>query len=367
MRSNGLPIRAARLSSLLIILVLVPLLLDQIVFRELYLSIVEPESTAGTTLLGISVERSDYKVGKKNILVLGDSRIAEGFAPEIANRRAAKVGYNFVRLGLPGTTPRVWFYLLRELDPMANRYSAIYVMTSSLRDDDVKDDFANRTLDTAYLSPLFRFSDITSYPETFSDPKLISQARAAVAFVGGNYKSDVTAFLAHPVTRFGKARAWFRAYPEWLAHYSGRPEHMPSVSDMAQLESAVSKLDEPARSESLGYLEVIRKKAYLPDSAAAAYNSRWYGAMAGRYVDRGVKFGVFLVPRGPYHELLGVPAEARGALSVLARKGVLSMIDQDVARPFERPEYFFDHLHLNAVGRVAFSDQLAASILADIE
>ena len=77
--------------------------------------------------------------------------------------------------------------------------------------------------------------------------------------------------------------------------------------------------------------------------------------------------GVFLIPRGPYHAALNKPAEAEGSLKILERKGMISLVDTAVSLPLEKPEFFFDHLHMNATGRAEFSRNLAKAIITQLK
>ena len=207
------PISIRSICALALLMIALPLILDQILFRGIYLTVLEPESTAGMTLLARSIQEKNYVPEKKNILILGDSRIGEGFSARIANEIGNPQGFNFVGIGLPGTTPRAWRYVLRDLDPERNKYQAIYVMSSTLRDDDIYEDFANRSIDTAYLAPLLNWGDIFSYPQSFTDPKEALKASIAVAFPSASLRSDFIQFIKTPIRRVRKAALWKAQYP----------------------------------------------------------------------------------------------------------------------------------------------------------
>ena len=102
-----------RISALVFVMIALPLILDQLVFRGVYLSFLEPESTAGMTLLARSIQSSNYVPGKKNILILGDSRIGEGFSARIANE-----------IGTPTRIQFRWTWFARN-------YSACLVLCSA--------------------------------------------------------------------------------------------------------------------------------------------------------------------------------------------------------------------------------------------
>ena len=160
----------------------VPMAGDQWLIRGVYVHWLEPESTAGMLMLAEQLVAAQLRPDRRNVLVIGDSRIAEGFSQVTANQTAAGDHLNFVRLGLPGTTPRVWALLLQRLDPRRDRFQAVYLMAPSLRDEDIAEDFANRVLDNAYLGPILGLGNLHDYPDSFFLPAARKEARDAVLF-----------------------------------------------------------------------------------------------------------------------------------------------------------------------------------------
>src|SRR5215813_5449124 len=73
--------------------------IDGVVFHtQLYTSILAPDSYAGRMAAITRAERNRVSSGLKEILVLGDSRMAEGFSAAIANNLSSVDGYKFVNL-----------------------------------------------------------------------------------------------------------------------------------------------------------------------------------------------------------------------------------------------------------------------------
>lgn len=360
MKSSKIILPFVRLVLLIGIIGLIPLAIDQFVLRSIYAYYVEPESTAGTTMLSRYVVDAEYKPDMRNVLVIGDSRIGEGFSPSIANEIGASHGINFVRLGLAGTTPRVWSYVLKEVDPQRSRFAAIYLMAAGYRDEEVYEDFANRALDTAYLAPLLGWRDLFEYPASFTDLKTSDQARLAAAFPESAMHRDLMAFAANPVNRLKKVWLWHRDYPKWLHDYTGRPESMPSEPEPFLSSGPLASLKGRARDELADYFRQVQSVS--PNVARAfAYRSKWYGAIASSYSNTATSINIFLIPRGPYHAAMKIPATAAGSLSSLARKQGLVLMPAELGTAYEHPQFFFDHLHLNARGREAFSKTFAAS------
>jgi hypothetical protein len=102
--------------------------LDGIIFHTwLYTSILAPDSYAGRLAPITRAEKQRAPSGLKEVLVLGDSRIAEGFSTAVADELGSPAGLKFVSLAEPASTIVIWHYLLREVDPTAQRYSAIVI------------------------------------------------------------------------------------------------------------------------------------------------------------------------------------------------------------------------------------------------
>jgi len=89
------------------------------------------------------------------------------------------------------------------------------------------------------------------------------------------------------------------------------------------------------------------------------YRKEWLGRIVDRYRGTSTRVVFVRVPRAP------VPPPASGtalpsAISELAP--AVTIVDENAFTSIEKPEYFFDSLHLNAQGREEFSKQLAARL-----
>ena len=95
---------------------------DGVVFHtRLYTSILAPDSYAGRMAAITRAEKNRASSGLKEVLVLGDSRMAEGFSPVVANKLSSLDGFKFVNLTEPASAVNIWDYMLREVDPTRRR------------------------------------------------------------------------------------------------------------------------------------------------------------------------------------------------------------------------------------------------------
>jgi hypothetical protein len=336
---------------------------DALLFRTgVYFRYLEPESTAGTTTNNLSLFDHDYRNDAKNVLVIGDSRVGEGFSPSAANKVGRIHGVNFVRIGMPSSTPRVWNYFLKRVDRESQPLAAVVLMTTSLRDGDYIENMNDRVLDISYTMPLLRLADIPEFVWSFHGHDARMRALLAVALPGLAMQTDLHAFLASPVTRVEKARLWKRYYPEWMNGYLGRTERIPDVAPSAlSAPSFDPSLVPPDVAKPLSeYLRNMRapRPPHLTEEMKE-YRSLWYGRIAERYRSRNVPVFVYQMPRGPFHKELVGDQPAEGALLELEGAHKLVLVDSVPFVDLEQPQYFFDFLHLNAVGRLAFSQRLA--------
>ena len=342
------------------------LLLDLSLFRSgLYYRWAEPDSTAGSVVRTMMTIRRDYEPERRNILVLGNSRIGEGFSAQVADSTSSRSDLHFINGSVAGTTPRGWYYLLRTIDPEANRFAAIALMV----DYDVAEtrlDMTNYTLDTPYLMPLLRLSDFEDYPDSFTDDAERERARRGILLPLQAMHDDVRDMLAHPFKRRHVLRSSRRNAAYWAAHYGGRDEVLPDL----QLDDAGMPVDWGADADAAQlkprlepYFHELRNPP--PDklqATNAAYLRAWLARIAQRYSSSNVPLIVFVVPRGPWHESQAHVPMLAGPVAELAAAGRVTPLPGDAFVSLEQPRFFFDAAHMNRYGRDRFSRLFAQQI-----
>jgi hypothetical protein len=336
-------------------LALIYVIFDGIFIRSgLYYRFVEPESTVGSILLYRKVIERRLDPAKSNILVLGDSRVAEGFSAKTANALNPDIHTNYIGCGISGSTPRIWRYFLRWIDPHRTKFSAIVLMTSAFSDDEIYEDLGNRALDLNYSVPLLYPSDLGQFPATFASEQLQDQAKWAVLTPLVFLQSDVKAFISHPVVRTRKAILWRNGYPDWIYEYPGRTEALPNLKFFRGpiRPQSWDGISAPLKSQLEGYFAQLSGSFQaLPAGKAGEYRRRWYGGIASDYAAAGVPIYIFLMPRGPYHaELMGLTTLS-GSFAQFAGTHAPHLLDPKPFCQLEIPANFFDQFHLNAVGR----------------
>ena len=173
------------------------LCVDGIIFHSgMYVSILAPSSYAGRVWRITHAEKERTPSGLREVLVLGDSRIAEGFSATLANELGSPAGLKFVSLAEPAASANTWYYMVREVDPTARRYSAIIVPYGIGYEPNSAD-----PLRISMTAPLLRYGDCFHFASGFQ--RWSGRFRAFVACIlrGSAYQDDVVDFLSHPVMR----------------------------------------------------------------------------------------------------------------------------------------------------------------------
>src|SRR5262249_31497293 len=148
-------------------------------------SILEPDSSAASvqrTIFAQSITRGEGPV----ILALGDSRM--GFFPRLANEDCGKCGYQFSSGVIGGSSPRVWYYALREMGPKMHRVKAV-IAPMHIYNGDLSTDAmpADRTYDLNYITPVLRLSDVIDLTRSFHSLSARWQALRVSLFKGFGY------------------------------------------------------------------------------------------------------------------------------------------------------------------------------------
>ena len=358
-------LRLAPLLKLVAATFLVLILIDVAIFRSgAYTPVIKPDSTGGSVVGAMMAIDQYYDPAKKNILVLGNSQIGEGFSAETADAQGAAPNVHFINGSIAGTTPRVWDYLLREMDPDRRRFSAIALMVDYDLDFNWND-LTNYSLDLSYTTTPLKLGDLRKFPQTFTDRTIEGRARREILLPMQALHDDIQDLIARPLRRIHEIS---KVRPIWLgslAVYGGRGGELPALAVDTQTAMPTSwGAFETAWKPKLGpYFRDIRKTA--PPATRAAnenYERIWVGRIAAHYRAVGVPVIVFNMARGPWKaELLPSPAPNR-ALAELSAAGDIALLPGDAFIGLEKPEYFIDTLHLNSVGREKFSKLFALQV-----
>jgi hypothetical protein len=323
--------------------------LDAAVFRTGWYSLaVEPKSFAGDFEMAVRNERSRQRGAVPQVLFAGDSR-SVAFRPrlalEFADGRLA-----FGNAAVRGSNPRNWYYLFRDLDPSASRYAAIVIGIEQFEDEDGLEDLGDRLLDLHMTAGSLGLRDLLDFPFTFRSAATGREAFLGCLLKGSAYKLDFQEFLAHPTHRLLQA-AYYR---EWSARKDW--DSTGAAGDLSGLEvdwsTRTLKLPPSADADTRSILRMrVETPAYPQTGLRAAFRRQWFARIAAHYRGSPTRLIFLRVPASPIPRPASLaPRALPSVLRELASQPNIVLAEDARAEALERPEYFCDHSHLNAVG-----------------
>jgi hypothetical protein len=339
-------------------------LLDGVIFHSgLYQSILEPRSNAGRVAALLREEKLRAPSGDKEIIVLGDSRMGIGFSEEIANAIAAGRNVVFVNRSMPESLPRLWYYLLREIDPSGSRYQAIVLP--------LKPDFDPAPLHTAPVhinqtAPLLHYSDAFSFAASFDHWQDQSRAFMACLLRGIAFQPDVLDFLEHPLQRISH----LRQPPHDLRRQPSGPHARRDVVGL-EYDAATNELKIPERlsKRQRNSIQIsIQQHKEIARSAKCGSNCYdWTKRILERYDSSETSVAVVHLPNGPLGGHLEETNTAHNSAAEAFRGHKVTMFAPSQFAFLEQPVYYMDGSHLNGKGQEQFTRRLTEDLLAQFQ
>lgn len=332
-------------------------LLDKAIFNPgTYGKVLEPNSSAGLAETHLAALDQPAPGAGPEVLVVGDSRIAEGFSSRLAG--AASGGrLRFRNFGLGGTTPRVWSWLIREADPDRRRFRAVAIALDDYSDADwffnLEDNVADERFIAMRLGPA-ACADFSMSMETW-ESRL--QALFGCLFRGSTLRNDFQAFLLDPAKRIRTADDWRLHGEGYLADYDGRAG---SLAGMTVDWNARTIQFPPGIAPEVqdNVRKFVTKERVAQKGLVGRYRREWLGRIVDYYRGSETKIVFLQLPRGPLPDPSQADPRPRFLDSVSGNPGV-AVLPAETFVDLERPDVFFDGLHLNSEGRRIFSRRLA--------
>jgi hypothetical protein len=330
---------------------------DGVVFHTgLYTSILAPDSYAGRMAAITRTEKNRASSGLKEVLVLGDSRMAEGFSPLVANKLSSVAGYKFVNLAEGASAVNIWDYILREVDPTTRRYRAIVVPYGIGFEPNSAD-----PLRISMAAPLLCYGDCFNFASAFRRWSGRFGAFTACILRGSAFQSDVVDFLTHPIARIRslqqvstrlQARDVYKGRNYDIVGTSYDPKTgrvtLPPRLNEAQREAIRYSLMKPSQSETQDFLRMQR------DGIQQILN---------RYSGSSTEIILTPMPRGPFSGLPGASMTFHALFPAVTTQRTVFSIPEHTFDFLEKPEYYFDGYHLNSKGRQRFTETLVTELV----
>ncbi len=335
-------------------------LIDVLAFRTpLYHAVLDPASSTGSFESAIAQQQAFRGDPRRDVLVLGDSRIYSGLNPQAASRAAGTL--RFLNGGVPGTTPRCWPFFVRAIDPDAHRFAAVVIAVDTYADDDSAIgslDGDDRPMDLRYVVFQTRLTDLPKLAGSFSDPRERVENGIDLFWRATELRDDVQALAANPFARVTAIEAARNApaYDPLAAHprnetlaglhvdfATGAIVYPPGTTDDARAAIATQVL-----------------AAAKPSPSYARYREQWLAPIVARYTAGGTPVFFVRIPTRPAHRS---PSQLpSGSLVAIAENDGARLIPAAPYLALERPELFADEDHLNREGSLRFSRLLGSDV-----
>jgi hypothetical protein len=328
--------------------------------RGWYNKYLQPESSAGSVELPLYWLNRFRPRHAHEVLVIGDSRIAEGFSAPQASLESGRRNLTFWNFGIPGSAARVWYYVIRDADPTRRRFDAIVLALDSYNDEDHYDNLADHVWDVNFLIARLRLSDIWDFSRSMRTAEERREAFIGATLKGTVIQRDAREFLNGIPSRIARtedARArglWF------LDHYGGHPEDLRGLSiDWSTRTAHFPPGLPPDRQRSV--TEALLPRLPPNTGETTRYRMLWLGRIISLYRNSPTRLVFFESSRGPLPQ-----PERQGPQTFIdwarTQPNVI-VLDQKAFREFEAPELYFDGYHYNRRGRELFTARFARLLL----
>jgi hypothetical protein len=323
-----------------------------------YPGLLEPQSSAGSLIAILRIEQERHLANPNQVLAVGDSRM--GLRARVTDKLVGETGYTFANINTDGTFPRCWPYMLREVDPERNRYSAILVPTNEYEDDDWGD-FSAIDVDIHYLAPLLRLSDAFDFARSFPTWRLRGKAFESVFLKGLVYKADFADLLRNSHDRL-KRIGWTRAeLARARYNFPGSDATMTGLEVDWDAHRIIQYPPGRTPEQRLLMEQRLLRPSAPYTGARTRYRKLWYGRIVDYYRGTRTRVIFFRLPRGPVVRPYPMSTSA-SVVRDLGAQGRAIVLDEHLLDSLERPELFMDEIHLNGVGCELFSAMLAREV-----
>ncbi len=336
---------------------------DGLLFRTgWYGDYLEPDSSAGSLESALYWLRNTKQPKVPDVLVIGDSRIAEGFSSRTA-ASATDQRLHFRNLGIGGATQRVWYYTIRDADPTRRRFAAIVLALDDYSDADWWADYEDRATDQNYLVMRLGLGDCFDFAMSMTKTSTRTRVFFGCLFRGTILRNDVQAFLADPMARIAHADDWLEKGLGYTSGYAGMEENLRGME--VDWNNHVIHFPDGVKQRNRESVERFLLAEPIPDKGVLSrYRRRWLGAILDLYKDSPTRLIFLQLPRAPMVNPNAPPGRAARFVDTAARLPRVTVLPPDTFMDLERPELFADGLHLNKDGRPLFSARLADRVEA---
>jgi hypothetical protein len=351
----------ARRPLLLVVLSLVVfLVLDNAIFRTgLYAKVSSSKSVAGHFAAVVRWQIAAPPSAKRDVLVLGHSKIEAAFSGKVFEQEYPDSHLRLVFGSSGGTTEKMWFYLLRHIDPDRRRYAAIVVPVDVYQTPAMAFDADNQIDVAQCLAPMLTPTEWVDLIGTYDDPTVRSRVILGAAVSSHLYALDLQDLLLHPVDRW-RGLEWEReSSPTYLYNWDGYDGDLETL----EIDRASGKiLHAPPHLDAFRIRETEARFEAPPVDAMQwtmryhAFRREWFTRILDYYAGSETKLIFVQVPRWPFLMPVLTPLPDAPNLRdfIKPSKNVIVRPEEEF-EDLEDPYYFYDVLHVNYRAREEFT------------
>jgi len=332
---------------------------ESLVFRlGWYNKYLEPASSAGMVENHLYWLKRFPHAKVSEVLMIGDSRVAEDFSARTAGAATGN-RIQFWNFGIGGTTPRVWYYILRDADPTRRRFAAIAIALDDYADEDHWDSPPDRFIDLNFVVGRLGLSDCRDFASSMKSPEYQTKALSGCLLRGITMRRDAQEFLRHVPDRIRRSkdlRVNGRGYNDG---YTGIDKDLRGLS--ADFVNRTIHFPPGLTAQAHGEIQTMVMPDLPPQTGEMTrYRKLWLGRILDLYKDSSTRIIFLELPRAPLPrpENSHPPRFLQWALG----RPLVSALPSRTFRDLERPELFADGLHLNKTGRALFTERIAAQV-----
>jgi hypothetical protein len=361
----------ARRPIVLVVLSLVVFLaLDNALFRSgFYSNVTSTKSVAGHFAAVARWCIATPPSPKRDVLVLGHSKIEAALSARLFDELNSDSHLRIVLGSSGGTTEKMWFYLLKHIDPDRRRYAAIVLPIDTYKTPPLETDCENQIADAQFLAPMLDPRDWRDFVESYTDPRVREKVILGMAVSSHLYAVDLQDLLLHPIDRYETLEWTKKAASTFLYNWGGYEGDLETL----EVDRTTGKiLKAPAYLDGFRRGEAEARFQKLPEEHVAAwtrqyhmFRQRWLTRIIDYYAGSETKVIIVQVPRWPFNMPALLPIE--GAPSIRDFVKPLSnvvMLDENEFVDLEEPRYFYDVLHVNKEARGIFTRRFAKELRA---
>jgi len=284
-----------------------------------------------------------------------------GFSPKTVDQRPQQTGYAVRTAAIPGSNPRSWYYLLRDLDPAANRYRALVFGVDDYDDEDRAFDPDDDISALHYSIARLRLADTVEFAFSFHSREHKWEALRGSILKGIVLQSDIQGFLSHPRKRIEYVRQCHQGWPGWTYDFVETSNSMAGLAiDWSTMTATYPPGMTGEQKDSVGSWLTHE---YNPQTGRLArFQREWLGRIVDRYRTSRTKLIFVRLARGPIPRPDYLVKKLSSSIRELAGRPNVVLAPEHLFDALERPENFKDALHLNKDGVEKFSAGLADEV-----